>query len=239
MISNITYKLSTFSNYSFLSYNKNDVIKVLSVFDDPTLAPGTMQEIHFDGVVSQRMQFVAQNGLFVMVINSDRIDISLTSNEREGFSKAKIPEIVEELTKSMEKLFSVFEDRVSIPNRLAWNTSYVYFDISEDEKKLFRARFLKDLEFFENSRLDDTVIRYAGQREAIIENQLEKINVLATINSYVTDPGTEIEINGFRIDYDINTWQGNRLNRFHSPGIKEFVDKAVLLQNELNNEILP
>ena len=94
---NIECKFSSFANYNELDYNKDDVIKVLSAFEDPTIAPGIISEIRTDGIVKKRMQFVAQNGLFLIVINSDRIDIQLTSNEKMGFSKESLVDVKETL----------------------------------------------------------------------------------------------------------------------------------------------
>ena len=238
-VANIVCKLSSFANYNELDYNKDDVIKVLNTFDDPTIAPGMISEIRTDGVVKQRMQFVAQNGLFFIVINSDRIDIQLTSNEKMGFPWENLGAVKEMLVDSMEKLYSIFSERAPIPYRLAWNTSYVYFEINDEEKNAYRNKFLKELDFFKDNRLDDTVIRYAGQKEASISGRDERLNVLATINSYITDPGTAIEVNGFRIDYDINTWQGNRRNRFEVGSFSEFVDTAIEIQGKLNEEFIP
>ena len=238
-IANIMYKLICFANYNDLDYNKEDVIKILGAFDDPTIAPSVVSEIRVDGVVKQRMQFTAQNGLFSITINSGRIDIQLTSNDKLGFVSDKLPEVRNYLIESLAKLYTIFDSRAPIPHRLAWNTSYVYFEISQDEKNAYRNKFLRELEFFKENRLEDTLIRYAGQREATISAEREKINVLATINSYITDPGTEIEVNGFKIDYDINTWQGNRRNRFEVGSFSEFVERATEIQKALNEEILP
>ena len=46
-------------------------------------------------------------------------------------------------------------------------------------------------------------------------------------------------MNGFKIDYDINTWQGNRRNRFEVESFSEFVERATEIQKALNEEMLP
>ena len=239
VVANIMYKLSSFANYSMLTYNKEDVINILNIFEDSTIAPFLAQEIREDGTVSQRMHFIAQNGLLLIQINSARIDITLNSNSKEGFQENEIPEIQDKLTAAIKNLYTIFSERAPLPHRLAWNTSYVYFEITDSEIKEFRKKFLKELDFFKNTCLNDNVIRYATQREMTINNETEKINTLATINSYITNPRTEDEVNGYKIDYDINTWQGNNLNRFSMLSISQFVDGALLIQKELNKEILP
>ncbi len=238
-IANIVCKLSSFANYTDLNYDKDDVIKILGAFDDPSLAPSVVSEFRADGVVKQRMHFTAQNGLSFFQINSDRIDIQMTSNEKSGFSVDKLPEVRCYLCETLEKLYGVFSDRAPIPYRLAWNTSYVYFEITSEQKDEYRNKFLRELDFFKDNRLDDTIIRYAGRREALIRKATEKLNVLATINSFLAEPGTENAIDGFKIDYDINTWQGNRRNRFCIESFAEFIEKAVIIEGELNKELLP
>ena len=239
LVANIMYKLLTFANYSMLSYNKEDVNKILNIFDDVTIAPFVVTETRQDGISSQRMHFVSQDGLFVVQINTDRIDISLYSNQKEGFSDEERKDAQRNLITTITNLYDIFLKRASIPHRLAWITSYVYFDINDEEIKLFRQKFLKDLDFFKDTNVNDNIARYAKQDNIQINDNNERINILATINSYVSSNRPEFEVNGFKIDYDINTWQGNGANRFSISSIPQFIDCALIIQTELNKEILP
>lgn len=238
MVSNITYRFSTFSDYSVLTYNKDDVIRILTDFEGVNLAPAIIQEIMPLGIPNQRMQFMAQNGLLLITISSERIDIQLTSDRKEGFDQKGIDDIKDKMVSYMTKLTDIFSDRVALPYRLAWFTSYVYFDQSKEEKDAYRDRFLKDIEYFKDNRLDDMMARFGTQRKVIISNQEEMINVILTVNRHITDKGTDNEVDGYKADFDINTWQGKRINRFEKDTYEEFIGKAIEEQVKLKEEVM-
>ena len=239
MISNILYKLSSFADYSLLSYNKDDIIAVLNAFDDMTFVPSVIQEILPTGETRQRMQFLPQGGLILITILSERIDIQITSNDKTGFPNEKVSEVTDTLIHYMNIVLSVFAKRISDPYRIAWFTSYVYFEIDELEKAAFRNRFLHELDFYKSNRLEDTIARYAAYRIEKVNGEEEKINVVTTINNYTAGIGTDKEVKGFQIDYDINTWQGNKKSRFTKESIEAFSSKAWNIQTKLNEEVLP
>lgn len=238
MVSNITYRFSAFSDYSMITYNKDDVIRILNDFEGVNLAPAIVQEIMPLGISNQRMQFMAQNGLLLITISSERINIQITSDRKEGFTTDEISDIKDKMVSYMCKLTDIFSDRVDLPYRLAWFTSYVYFDQSEEEKKKYRDKFLREIDYFVNDRLDDMVARYGAQRKVSISNQEELLNVIFTVNRHIQDKGTDMEVDGYKSDFDINTWQGKRISRFEKNTYKEFIEKSIEEQMKLKDEVI-
>ena len=236
MIANVILRLSCFSDYSVLSYNKDDVISILSTINELNLAPSLIQEVLPNGQVSQRMQFVSQNGLLVITIGTGRIDIQRSSDEKAGFASENLNSIGGDLNSLMLSILSIFSSRVSLPNRLAWFSTKMYYDISEEEKKEFRDKFIKRLSFFDENRLDDMTVRYGAKRIITIGDRQEKTNVLTTINQF-SSVGNAIDIDGYQIDYDINTWQGNRINRFRDNDLFLFIENAIAIQQELDRVV--
>ena len=240
MLANIQYRLSCFADYSVLSYNKEDLIAILNQFSDVVLTPSTFKEVLANGLVSQRMQFVSSNGLLSINIGAGRIDVQITSNEKSGFAREQTDDIGAKLFDYLKRLLLRLGDKVSYPNRLAWYTTYVYFDLSETDNVAFRNRFLHELEFFKNNRLDDMIAQYGGRRVIDFSGRTEKINILTTINRYYSQAVVpNVEIEGYQIDYDINTWQGDMRNRFDLNAVNDFICKAIMLQKELDKEVLP
>ena len=47
-----------------------------------------------------------------------------------------------------------------------------------------------------------------------------------------------MEVDGYRIDFDINTWQENRKNRFYNEDIKAFVEKSIAFQKCLEEDFI-
>ncbi len=238
MISNIAYTFSVFSDCSMLVYNKKDVISILERFDDIDLSPINIQELQPLGVTSQRMQFIAHNGLLIITIGSERIDIQITSDRKEGFTDDEVIKCKNDMELYMGKLFDIFSERVALPYRLAWFTSYIYFNQSSEEKNNFRDKFLKDINYFNERRLDDMIARYGANRNFNIASVEEKVNVIFTVNRHIVNKGSDMEIDGYKVDFDINTWQENRVGRFEKNVFNEFLQQAYDEQQKLRKEIL-
>ena len=244
MFSNVIYKLSTFSDYSSISYNQDDTFTFIKSLSDFNLVPSIYQEILPNGSLSRRLHFLGNNGLLIM-INSGRIDIQLTSDKKEGFDKEAISSIKEIFIKIYNCIFSLWGEIVSNPNRLAWYTSCVYFEITENQKADYRNRFLKEISFFKEDRLDDIKIgsgQYNKKGEEIkiykYQDLNEKINIITTINRIEENLDSDAPIDGYRIDYDINTWQNNKRNRFSCENIETFMNISTDLQQKLDEEFL-
>lgn len=239
MQANISCMLSSFADYTALSYSKDDVIAMLSRSDDESMVPSLLQEIPPNGIPSQRMQFTAQNGTRVMTVGSNRIDITATTNAPDGFVGRSAELAANELVSNLTLAYEVFGDRAPDASRLAWNTSYIRFAADKDDYDAFRDRFLCKIGFFQKGRLDDMIARFGASRDVEICGQNERLNVLVTVNSYVQRPldGTP-SVTGFRIDYDINTWQGNGKNRFMTEHFRSFVQVARAIQAQLDEELL-
>ena len=240
MISNIIYRLSCFADYAQLTYNKKDLIRILDEFDEEKIEPTLFPEVHPNGEVSQRMQFTIQSKdkVITIIIASDRIDVQVDSREKNGFNSELRPEIKKDMLLYMQKILELFRDCTALPYRLAWFTSYIYFEVSNEEKVRFRNKFLYELDFFKTNRLDDMIARYAAMREITIKGDKERINVVTTISRFFNNAGSDREVDGFRIDYDINTWQGNRRSRFDDKSIEVFAISALEIQDTLNKDIL-
>ncbi len=82
------------------------------------------------------------------------------------------------------------------------------------------------------------IARYAAKRDITIKGNNERINVVTTISRYFNNVAPDKEVDGFQIDYDINTWQGNRRSRFDDKSIEVFAISALEIQDTLNKDIL-
>lgn len=240
MISNVSYIFSIFSDYGNLSYNQDDVEHVLTKFKehDIDFVPLVFNEEINPTNTVKRMHFYCEKRFFLLAINSDRISFSFVSAKKQGFSSDEICCMKELLLESIKLILDLIEERTSLPNRLSWCTSYINFELNENEKVVFRKKFLKDIPFFENSSLDELVARYGANRIIKIKDNEEKLNVIMTIARNYFNFAKEKQVEGYKIDYDINTWQGNKKGRFDLTNIKEFIVNANSIQNELSEEVL-
>lgn len=240
MISNVSYIFSVFSDYSNLSYNQDDVTHILNKFKERGIdfVPLVFNEVLQSSNTVKRMHFYYESKMFLLALNSDRISFSFASDKKQGFSSDEIISMKKLLLESINPILDLIENRTSLPNRLSWCTSYINFDLSDSEKEAFRCRFQASIPFFSVSPLDELVARYGANRNVKIKGQDEKLNVILTVARNYFNFISEKQIEGYKIDYDINTWQGNKKSRFDLERIKEFIDNATVIQNELNKEVL-
>ena len=91
---------------------------------------------------------------------------------------------------------------------------------------------------FQSNSADDLLIRFSGRGENCIAEHKEIINVITTISRLISSPGAPIEVDGYKIDFDINTWQGNRKNRFDCSNIEDFITVACEYQNKLEADFI-
>ena len=238
MIANISYKLSAFADYTDISYTSENVLKIITALKEMDLLPGVVQEILVDGNASRRIQLTSVNGDLVVTIFSSRIDAEITSLNKSGFADKERKELIPQLCGIIRTLFEVFGETIPIANRLAWFVSYVNFEIDAEEKKSFREAFLKPISFYESNATDEFMVRYSGREQVQLDNFEETLNILTTITRFLANQGTNVEIDGYKIDFDINTWQKNRKNRFDGNTVISFVEKATEFQEKLEADFI-
>lgn len=236
MLSNISYKFSTFADYSNIMYSQDNIRILLDVFGDNDFLPGMVNQIAPDARIPQRLQLSSANQLCSITILNERIDMEIYSDQKSGFPKQNIVEIRQLMAESMQKIYKAFE--ISIPDayRLAWNVAYVYFEVSQEEMMQFRSRFLKDSSFYQENATDEFIARFAGRVSKEIGGRPEMHNVLTTIERLFPTPGIGYQVDGYKIGFDINTHQANRKNRFTDIDFKEFITGAYQIQNQLESD---
>lgn len=237
MLSNIIYKFSAFADYSVIKYSQENISQMLAVFADKKLLPGMVMQSAPEGL-SQRIQLINVEHTMTITVLRERIDIEIYSNKREGFSEQEVSMRCEEMANMMQEIYALFEEYVPDAWRLAWNVSYAYFDISQDEKNVFRSKFLKELPFYQGSSTDEFIAQYAGIVSRNVGAQKEDINVLTTITRLYKDAAEGFAVDGYKIDFDINTHQEKRKNRFRGEVMSEFITMAVEIQNTLIGEVV-
>ena len=147
MIANVMCRLSAFADYSILTYDSKDVTKVMNAFDKYNFAPSQIQEVSSQGFITQRMGFSDMKNHISVVINEQRMDLTRVAGDKQGFNGKDLIETNELFLEIYRVLYDIFKDRAPIPHRLAWYTNYVIFEMTDEKKKEFRDKFLKELVF--------------------------------------------------------------------------------------------
>lgn len=234
MVSTILYRFTTFADYVNLSFSQQNMKKLLDVFADENLIPSVMKEPMPDGRVAQRLRLGAASQLISVSLFSGRINIEMLSDKKEGFGTEQ-QLVIDTMDKYIKKIYYAFENEIQDAYRLAWGVKNVYFEIDEQERKAYRNRFLKENTFYEDCYTDEFMAQYVGARQVQINNRQEKMNILTTISRWFPDSGlgNAASVDGYGVDFDINTHQAQHKNRFSADVFRQFMNVAVELQEEL------
>ena len=139
----------------------------------------------------------------------------------------------------LHEIYQIYKSILPQAYRMAFVSSYVYHDVVDDKKKSFRDSFLCPLECYSNEKwLADFSARYVGICEIKIKEEAERVNLVTSIEPCVTPfISNSVQIDGYKIDIDINTWQGNKINRFNPSDYKKFIDETCVKRDEIKEVI--
>lgn len=193
MIANIMYKFSIFGDFTQLKYSSENMKNMLDVKSEKALLPNVISQIGVSGGAEQRMQLVSNDHTIILSVLQERIDIEIYSDKQEGFRDEEINKIMDTLGSIMEQINNVFQDNIPLANRMALVTSYVYFDVSDEDKLRFRNRFVKPLDFYKETMTDEFFVNLVGNITYNINNRDEKMNVVTVINRLFPSVGKGID----------------------------------------------
>ena len=240
MISNIEYRLTAFADYSNLCFSQENMNKILGVFERIELLPSVVREISPEGGTSQRMRFVTNNGISITLM-SNRIDVDIISDKKEGFLEKGKAQVLSTLLQYMKSIYTAFGNMIQDANRLAWGTIFVYYEITAEEKVKFKQRFMQPVRFYKGIDTDEFQVCYVGRKKVhVAPCGEEDMNILAQIREYVSDDEPRIygKISGYMISFDINTLPDNKKNRFTVQSFDSFVRIASEIQNDVGRDFL-
>lgn len=232
MISNVFCRLSIFADYSNLSYTNENILKISKIFDNKFY----VNPINQVGNNIQRMQFRNKDNSIIITILNERIDIETTSSKDSGFNNEEKKQLMIDLSKYLKSIYEEFSSSIQDGHRLAWFTTHILSDINDDEKKEFRNRFIKKIDFFEDGYTNEMSVRYSAIKENKVNEIKEIINTICTINQVYANTTSGIKT-GYAIDIDVNTHQDDLKNRFNISSIDEFILKANEYEKQIMKEI--
>lgn len=240
MVSNVMYKFSVFGDFSQLKYSSDNMKKLLDVKAEKILIPNVISQAGLSGTVEQRMQLVSTDHTIIISVLQERIDVEIYSDKQTGFGSEHFRKIVLQLVELMRQIHLVFQEEISDATRMALVARYVYFDISDEIKAGFRDRFVNTLDFYKDKMTDEFFVNIVGNITYKINNKDEVMNVVTVITRLFPSQGigVDIPVDGYQIDFDINTMPQNKENRFNPEVYDEFAKQFEKTIAELRNSVL-
>lgn len=239
MLSNISYKFSAMADFSSIQYNQETLIKLLQGFEGEHWVPNMMQMPTPNGYVTGGgIQLFSEQNNRNMVLMPNRFDVQWSAEQKQGFMDEEQESAFCEMPEQMKRLYGILGDGIPEAMRLAWDVVYAYFEIDEIKRMQFRSRFVRDVPFYTEHAVDEFAVNFVGRTETDIAGAKENINVVTNLNRWFPEAGMGFRVDGYRIEFDINTDQWNKKTRFAPEMFGEFVTKAVEIQRKLEEEVL-
>ena len=241
MISNITYRLIAFADYSNIRFNNDTAASFSTEFSENNYRFGQIFDPMPAGqLVPGFMLMPNGNGECPIIsIFPGKVDIRVGSTKKEGFSSGEQRRFCSVLCEYLDRIYGTFEGKLQDPNRLALITEYVYFEIDREKKALFRDKFIHAPSYYDGKLTDELFVRIFGKEKRIINDIEEDINCVTTIDRWLPGGGIgpTASVDGYRVELDLNTASDNKRNRFSRDSIIEFVDQMQGIKEELFKEI--
>lgn len=239
MLSNISYRLSTFGDYTQIKYTYPNIQKAMqNLGSESGFMPGEMvQQVPGNVFPEKRIVLTNQSNQDQIVIARERIDVLSTSDKKEGFNSAESEEVYSRQVECMGAVLSSFKDTITAASRLALFITYIYFDIDDKTKREFRERFIKNDFLYEAEYTNDFSFSANARTKTEIVEKPEILNVITNIDNYLVALPDGHSISGYKIDFDINTHQDNRESRFDIAAVRDFYNISEKINVEMKNKV--
>lgn len=233
MLANIKYRASLFADYSNIVYDSSIVERLITYDERESLIPSVLPERDAYGNIRSGIILSDARGLLTIAVMSSRIDITVVSDRKEGFREADKAIIKEKVGNYVNRLYSVFGDRIQDACRFAWYTEYVYYEIDEALKYKFRNQFLKEIECVKGKETTEFEANYYAKDNYSVGDKKEDFNLITTISRIFPGMLGNNNVDGFLIGLDINTEQNYKRNRINDKNVADYMDAAIKIQRVL------
>ena len=233
------YQASIFGDFSEIVPSP-DVVKILlNLYQDKNLLPSTFQEIspYAKGPETRLKLSTPTTNEWIINFATHRVDVEKNPTDIKGNNIGP----VEDFTKQAQELLNItLEEYKKKGNRIALITSEIAEEKPEAKLDKLYLLIYKPIDFYKKNLPFEWNSRFASKQTIDINNTSEPINVITSINrikGQLTHPTTVLELDRIEINFDINTFHGNKDYRFDKDSIASFYDETTKIRGQLLSEL--
>jgi len=214
--------------------------ELIDLLEDEELQPNTLQEPTPVGK-KPRISFKNSDGSIILVLTGQRFDFARRIVSEESMDLGDFAAFCAEASSKLSVLVRHFKKEGS---RLAAAQEGFLREMTNEEMVEIASRLFKFPKFYEESSPFEWDWRLASLAQRAVAGSVEETNNITTLRRaashlLVFPNGAEIkQINGIRLDLDINTTGLNDTARFLSQHIESFFSDVVQWHDELSKEIM-
>lgn len=242
MVIDTSYTISAFGNFSDVIPTAETMQFFLNSFGKKDLIPSVFQEYQIEADIQkampvQRVSLISSDNKEQVTISSNRIDYQVMVNDDTKLDAQYRDGINQKVCNIYETIFKYFKKQST---RLALNAESLVVDISPEEVSDFMSKYSNPIAIFNENQMFEWSTRLVVKESRPINGQKETINIIAVIaktmiNKVEEDQTTNLD--GFKINIDINTIAENELSRFSKPDIEDFVKISTGLWDNIIEEM--
>lgn len=232
------YQASIFGNFVDILPAPEIISKVLGLFRDKNLLPGTFQEISPHSMGPQlRLRLSSQNNEWNVSFATHRMDVEKNPTELKGKNLGSVDEFVIEANLFFNRILTEFSRKA---NRISLATGGLLKQMAPEKMENIFSRFFTPIEFYRktppfewNSRFASRVVfNFAGTSE-----QVNAITSISRVHGHLVEANTLVSFDRIEIGFDINTAQENQETRFDTSSLALFFDEARMLRQNILSEL--
>ncbi|MDS4060653.1 MAG: hypothetical protein RKP73_19095 [Candidatus Contendobacter sp.] len=228
------YQASIFGNFSDIQPTPDIISKVMTLFRDKSLIPGTFQEISPAAMGPQlRLRVSSPNNEWSINFAVQRIDVEKNPIDPKGQNLGTPEVFTKESCEFFARILAEFNKK---SNRVALITSGLLKEMTQERLNDIYCRLFKPIDFYQGNIPFEWNSRSVARLVLKIAEQTEQVNVITGINriqGHMMHPGGVLNFDRIETAFDINTTQDNPETRFDMNFINNFFSKAIDLRTAI------
>jgi len=233
----IKYELSFFSDVSDLLPSPERLTKLIEIFSDVPLLPGSTQEIStIQRTPIKRMKMSSETNEWMIHFLRDKVVVLKQLDSKNGENMGTVESFVEEAADYLNRIITLFNLEAS---RMALITSGMMNAMDEGELNKIYNKIINPLPFFQEHAPFEWNNRQVGSSIMEISGKQENINIISAVNRIlgtIESPDGVISFDRIELSFDINTDHKNTKVRFNNNDLIDFKEHAIGLRNDLVNQ---
>jgi len=232
------YQASVFGNLADIGPSPEIISKLLMLFSDKNLLPGTFTEISAQIPQPQtRLRLSSQNNEWNLNFATHRLDIEKNATYPKGQNLGTVEEFAEQAHEFFNRILTEFKKK---GNRIALITSGLLKEMPEEKLADIYDKLFKPIPFYGDNSPFEWNTRSVARKTLEINGIQEPINVITNINrvrGQLMQPSNILEFDRIEIGFDINTIQENQETRFSVGAIESFFSGANVIRNQILKDL--
>lgn len=244
----LKYQATFFGDMSDITPSAERIRTLLDMFQDIGLLPSLIQEFP---PLQARLKLMTPDNEWEIRFHSDRIAIDKRRTRPRGENLGTPEDFAARVTSHLQRILTKFPKRA---HRLSLVTTGLGREMADEKMRSIYDRFFKPLDFYSAHPLSEWSSRSVARVQHTLADVDEYFNVITTVSrvraeikeviadakeptAETKDLGVVTSPNRLRVEFDINTFQGNVEQRFGQAAIVEFYQNALLLRAEVLSQV--